>query len=331
MGDPKNALVPFELRGCYFIHHERWNRLMERVDRSRRLAGPGLALGSMLCIQLGAALAVPVMVEHGSFGITAMRLCCAALVMALLVRPKFSRFERRQWLGAIALGATMALMTLSYFEAVTLIPIGPAVTIDFLGPLAVAVVSLKGWPRLALPALAAFGVLAISYGYGGWLFDPIGMLFALGAACGWAGYIVLMRHVGRLFSEQEGLSLAFIAAAVVAFPLAFVVAPSELSLALLPTAAGLALLTPLIPFSLEMMALRRMDIGAFSILMSMEPAIGAIFGFLILHQILSLQQIAGVLAVMIASIGAIYLTSFKKLVGTPPEASLESNIILCDG
>jgi inner membrane transporter RhtA len=225
----------------------------------------------------------------------------------------------------------MALMTLSYFEAVTLIPIGPAVTIDFLGPLAVAAVALKGWIRLALPALAGFGVLAISYGHGGWLFDPIGMLFALGAACGWAGYIVLMQHTGRLFSEQEGLSLAFIAAALVALPLAFVVAPSELSLARLPAAAGLALLTPLIPFSLEMMALRRMDIGAFSILMSLEPAIGAIFGFLILHQVLSLQQIVGVLAVMSASVGAVYLTSFKKLVGTSPEASLENDIILCDG
>lgn len=304
---------------------------MARIDRSQRLAGPGLALASMLCIQLGAALAVPIMVAHGSFGITAMRLCCAALVMALLVRPKFNGFERRQWLGAIALGSTMALMTLSYFEAVTLIPIGPAITIDFLGPLAVAAIALKGWTRLALPALAASGVLAISYGHGGWLFDPIGVLFALGAACGWAGYIVLMQHVGRLFSEQEGLSVAFIVAALVALPLAFVAAPSELSLGQLPAAAGLALLTPLIPFSLEMMALRRMDIGAFSILMSLEPAIGAIFGFLILHQTLSLQQIAGVLAVMIASAGAVYLTSFKKSVGTSPESSLENDIILCDG
>lgn len=114
-------------------------------------------------------------------------------------------------------------------------------------------------------------------------------------------------------------------------PLAFAIAPSELSLARLPAAGSLALLTPLIPFSLEMMALRRIDIGAFSILMSLEPAIGAIFGFLILHQLLSLQQIIGVLAVMIASIGAVYFTSFKKLPGTNPETSSESGTILCDG
>jgi len=138
------------------------------------------------------------------------------------------------------------------------------------------------------------------------------MLFALAASCGWAGYIILMRHVGRLFSEQEGLSLSFIAAAIVAVPLAFAVAPSEVSLAQLPMAAGLAALTPLIPFLLEMMALRRMDMGAFSILMSLEPAFGAIFGYLILGQILSAQQVVGILAVMVASVGAVYLTTVRK-------------------
>jgi len=270
----------------------------------------------MLSVQLGAAVAVPVMVLHGSFGMTAMRLVCAAMVMLVLVRPNFASFTRRQWIVAMVLGTTMALMTMSYFEAVTRIPIGPAITIDFLGPLAVAAVALKGWSKLALPLLAAFGVLAICYGREGWLFDPVGMLFALAAACGWAGYIVLMRHVGRLFSEQDGLSLSFIAAALVAVPLAFAIEPSQLSLAQLPAAAGLAVLTPLIPFSLEMMALRRMGMGAFSILMSLEPAFGAVFGYLILHQILSAQQIMGILLVMGASIGAVYLASSRTTAST---------------
>jgi inner membrane transporter RhtA len=98
----------------------------------------------MLSVQLGAAVAVPVMVLHGSFGMTAMRLVCAALVMLVLVRPNFASFTREQWFAVMALGTIMALMTMSYFEAVTRIPIGPAITIDFLGPLAVAVVALKG-------------------------------------------------------------------------------------------------------------------------------------------------------------------------------------------
>jgi inner membrane transporter RhtA len=284
----------------------------------------------MLCIQFGAAVAVPVMVLHGSFGITAMRLVCAALVMLVLVRPDFSSFSKRQWAAAAALGTTMALMTLSYFEAITRIPIGPAITIDFLGPLAVAVVALKGWAKLALPLLAALGVLAICYSHQGWLFNPIGVLFALAAACGWASYIILMRHVGQLFSEQEGLSLSFIVAALVALPLAFAIEPSELSLAQLPVAAGLAVLTPLIPFTLEMMALRRMDIGAFSILMSLEPALGAIFGYVILRQMLSAQQIIGILAVMVASIGAVYLTSRKKIVEIDPPISQRHAAIECN-
>jgi inner membrane transporter RhtA len=286
--------------------------MMAPQPQAHRLTGPGLALGSMLCVQLGAAVAVPVMVRHGSFGITAERLVCAALVMLALVRPNFVSFTKRQWIAAMALGITMALMTMSYFEAVTRIPIGPAITINFLGPLAVAVVALKGWAKLALPLLAAFGVLAICLGNQGWLFDPIGMLFALAAACGWTGYIILMRHVGRLFSEQQGLCLSFIVAAAVALPLAFAIEPSELSIAQLPAAAGLAVLTPLVPFSLEMMALRRMDIGPFSILMSLEPALGAIFGYLILGQTLSAQQIIGIFAVMIASVGAVYMATVKK-------------------
>lgn len=299
--------------------------------RTTRLAGPGLAMGSMLSVQLGAALAVPVMEAHGSFGITAQRLSCAALAMTLLVRPRFSRFDGRQWLAALALGATMAFMTLSYFEAVTLIPIGPAVTIDFLGPLAIAAVALKGWARLGLPALAAFGVAAISYGHGGWLLAPVGMLFALVAACGWALYIVLTRHVGRLFPDNDGLALSFIVAALVALPLAFVIAPSGLSWAQLPAAASLAVLAPLIPFSFEMMALRRMDIGPFSILMSLEPALGAIFGYLLLRQVLSLQQIIGVFAVVIASVCAVYMTSFKKPSHSAAAAASDEDIALCKG
>lgn len=299
--------------------------------RSARLAGPTLAMGSMLSVQLGAALAVPVMEAHGSFGITAQRLGCAALAMTLLVRPKFTRFSGRQWLAALALGATMAFMTLSYFEAVTLIPIGPAVTIDFLGPLAIAVISLKGWARIVLPALAASGVAAISYGHGGWLFAPVGMVFALVAACGWAVYIVLTRYVGRLFPDNDGLALSFIVAALVALPFADVIAPSGLSWAWLPAAASLAALAPLIPFSFEMMALRRMEIGVFSILMSLEPAIGAVFGYLILRQVLSLQQIIGIVAVVMASVCAVYLTSFKKRPDATVAVPSDKDVALCKG
>lgn len=271
------------------------------------LTGPGLALGSMISSQLGIALAVPLMVAHGSFGVSALRLGFAALFCLAWARPNFRRFDRWQWVGALALGAAMAMMTMCFFTAAKLIPMGPAITIDFLGPLAVAVLALRGWPRFALPLVAALGVLAVSHGAHGKLLDLAGILFALAAACGWAGYIVLMRHVGRLFSAQEGLCLSLLTAAALALPAACFLEPPADWLGQLPAVAGLAILSPLLPFALEMAALRRMELGTFSIIMSLEPAFGAIFGFLILGQALSLTQIGGVILVMAASAGAVLL------------------------
>jgi inner membrane transporter RhtA len=271
------------------------------------LAGPGLAMGSMISSQLGIAVAVPLMLVHGSFGISALRLGFAALFCLAWVRPNFRRFNRQQWVGAFALGVAMATMTMCFFTAAKLIPMGPAITIDFLGPLGLAVLALRGWPRLVLPLAAAFGVLAVSHGSHGKLLDPAGMLFALAAGCGWAGYIVLMRHVGRLFSAQEGLCLSLITAAALALPAACFLEPPANWLGQLPEVAGLAVLSPLLPFALEMAALRRMEMGNFSIVMSLEPAFGALFGFIILGQTLSLSQIGGVLVVMGASAGAVLL------------------------
>lgn len=262
----------------------------------------------MMCSQFGIACSVPLMLSHGSFGISALRLGFAAIFCLAWVRPNFRRYNRRQWVGAFALGAAMAWMTMCFFTAAKLIPIGPAITIDFLGPLGLAILSLRGWPRLALPLVAAIGVLAVSFGNHDKLLDPAGILFALGAALGWAGYIVLMRHVGRLFSAQEGLCLSLLAAAALALPAACILERPSDWLSQLPAVAVLAVLSPLLPFALEMAALRRMEMGIFSIVMSLEPALGAIFGFIILEQALSLRQIGGVLAVMAASAGAVVLS-----------------------
>ncbi len=269
-------------------------------------------MGSMISSQLGIAFAVPLMVAHGSFGISALRLVFAALFCLVWIRPDFRRFTRRQWVGAFALGSAMALMTMCFFTAARLIPMGPAITIDFLGPLAVAVFALRGWLRLVLPAAAAIGVLTVSYGAQGKLLAPAGILFALGAACGWAGYIVLMRHVGRLFSAQEGLCLSLLAAAALALPAACFLEPPTNWLGQMPAVAALAVVSPLLPFTLEMAALRRMEMGTFSIVMSLEPAFGALFGFLILGQLLSLWQIGGILVVMVASVMAVLLPHITR-------------------
>jgi inner membrane transporter RhtA len=250
-------------------------------------------------------VAVPLMLVHGSFGISSMRLACAALVSVLLVRPDFRRFSAAQWKAALILGTAMGVMTLCYLQAVTLLPVGPAITIDFLGPLAVAVVSLRGAARYVLPALALAGVLAMTFNAGGWLLAPAGIAFAAISAIAWAAYIVGMRHVGQLFTKQEGLCLSFVVAAIVGLALAGSFAGSEMKWADLPIAAGLAVLSPLLPFTLEMAALRRLPMAAFSIMMSLEPAIGTLLGLLILRQALSAQQSAGILLVITASVAAV--------------------------
>lgn len=263
---------------------------------------------AIISAQLGAVISVPLMVSEGSFRISAIRLLCAAAIGLALVRPNFLTFSRHQWKAAVALGFAMALMLMCYFTAVSMIPNGAATAIMFLGPVGVAVYSMRGWPRVALPGIAAIGVVALSLGSDGWLFSPIGAFIALAAAAGWAAYIVLMRHIGRLFSAQDGLCLSLVVATMIAIPVSYLLESPGDWLGHLPAIAGLALLAPLIPFALEMMALRRIEMGTFSILMSLEPAVGAILGLAILQQHLSLQQIAGVLAVMGASAGAVLLS-----------------------
>ncbi len=275
------------------------------------MTGPSLVMGSMFSSQLSAVVTVPLMLKHGSFGISAMRLVWAAIFTLALVRPDFRNFNPSQWRGGIALGVAMAAMTMCYLTAVAMIPVGPATTIDFLGPLGIAILALKGWPRVILPLLAACGVLAMAYGAHGWLFSPGGILFALGSAVAWAAYIVLMRHVGRLFSAQEGLCLSFAVAAIVAVPVACLLDSPAHWLGQLPAMSALALLSPLLPFALEMAALRRLEMGTFSILMSLEPAIGAMLGFFLLGQALWPRQVLGIVAVTVASMVAVALSSIR--------------------
>lgn len=256
---------------------------------------------SMTSVQFGAALSKPAMQDLGAFGATWLRLCWAAAFLLLLVRPPFLSYTRSQWLSAITLGATMAMMTLCFFAAIERIPLGLAVAIEFLGPLTVAaILGGRGW-RLLFPAIAAAGVLCLSWDGTAWMADTRGLLFAFGAAIGWGGYIVLMKHAGQRFKGLEGLAVSLLFAAVVATPFGFRQVQSGFSTHMLLVTAGLAVLVPLLPYALEFMALRRLQPSTFGILMSLEPAMGAGAGLVILGQVLSLNQIFGVVLVMIAS------------------------------
>jgi inner membrane transporter RhtA len=264
-----------------------------------------LGLASMSCVQFGAALSAPTMDAFGAFSTTWLRLAWAAAILALVVRPKLRSYSRAHWLAAGVLGIAMAGMTLCFFSAIERIPLGLAVAIDFLGPLAVATLGVRRPRALLWPLLAVAGVLLLAHDRAGWIGEPVGMLLAAGAACGWGSYIVLMKKTGALFKGLEGLSVSLIAAALAATPFGLLdhglhIAPLQLA-----ATAGLALLVPLLPYALEMIALRHMPASSFGILMSLEPAIGALAGFVVLHQPMTALQLAGTLFVVSASVGVI--------------------------
>ncbi|HEX7934341.1 MAG TPA: EamA family transporter, partial [Paraburkholderia sp.] len=151
-------------------------------------------------------------------------------------------------------------------------------------------------------------VVLLSRDRAGWVGEPLGVLLACAAACGWGSYILLMKKAGKLFAGLEGLSVSLIAASLVATPFGLVESGLHLATGQLAATAGLAILVPLLPYALEMVALRHMPASSFGILMSVEPAIGAVAGFIVLHQPMGMLQIAGTLLVVAASVGAVAAT-----------------------
>jgi inner membrane transporter RhtA len=260
-----------------------------------------MAIGSMFSVQLGAALAVPVMTAIGPATTTALRLFWSGILLALFVRPRFSRMTPYQWLAGASLGVVIATMTVCYFVAISRIPMGPATAIEFLGPLGVALIGARKLIHLVLAIVAGIGVFLLTRENARWSVDVLGVGFAAAAALGWAAYILLMKRVGAAFPGLQGLSIALLVAAIAAVPVSFVARPDVLAVAPLVSTIGLAVLTPLLPYALEMMALRKMSTRAFGIFMSMEPAISAVLGYVILAQRLSLRQISGIGCVVLAS------------------------------
>ena len=261
-----------------------------------------LCLASMSSVQFGSAFSATAIADYGPSATTFLRLVMAAAVLALVVRPPMRSYSRAQWKSALALGTTMAAMTLCFFAAIGRIPLGLTVAIEFLGPLAVATWGLGGW-RLIWPFAAFLGVVLLSHDGEGWIGDPLGVLFACGAGIGWGTYIVLMKTSGKLFKGLEGLAMSLIVAAVVAAPFGLPRAHEAMSLEGLGMMLGLAFLVPLFPYALEMIALRRMPMSAFGILMSLEPALGALAGFLVLSQPMTPLQMLGTGLVVAASAG----------------------------
>lgn len=265
-----------------------------------------LILGSMLSVQVGAAASTRLFDDVGPAGTAWLRACWAGLFFIVIARPSLRWLRaqtRRDLAGAVALGAVSAVMSVAFFESIARIPLATAVALEFLGPLSLAVLRRTGRWGLLWPALALAGVLALTRPWRGDV-NVAGVLLALLAGVGWAGYILLTQRVGDSFSGVKGLAIAMPASAVAATVIGLPQALPGLSWAVLAQAAWLALLLPVLPFALELLALRRLTVAAFGTLMCLEPAFALGVGATLLSQTPHPLQVLGVAFVVIAGIGA---------------------------
>jgi inner membrane transporter RhtA len=264
--------------------------------------GTAMALTAIVSVQVGIAVSVPLFDELGAAGVACLRLLCAAVVLVVLLRPRLRRLGRDALLASSGLGAVTGGMTLLFMEAVARLPLGTAVALEFLGPLGVAV--LRGGPAArAWAVVAAVGVAALTAPWEGSA-DAAGVAYALGAAACWAAYILLTQHVGRVVSGVTALAISMPVAAVVALVAARPSIPALVQPEILLAGLGLALLVPVIPFALEMLALKRLPAATFGTLMCLEPAMGALVGWLVLDQVPGLLTTAGIALVVVAAAGA---------------------------
>ncbi|MFG3498099.1 DMT family transporter [Streptomyces sp. NPDC047928] len=274
--------------------------------RGRNSAGPvALVVGGALSVQFGAALAVLLIPRAGALGVVTLRLVLAALVLLVVCRPTVRGHSRADWGTVVAFGAAMAAMNVCIYQAIDRVPLGAAVTLEVLGPLVLSVVVSRRLVSLVWAALALAGVVLLSGG-GFDRLDPVGAGFALAAGAMWAAYIVFSARTGRRFPQADGLALAMAVGAVLTLPLGIAEAGGKL---LVPSTIGLglavAMLSSVLPYTLELLALRRLPASTFAVLMSLEPAIAALAGFLVLQQALSTTDALAIALVIAASMGAI--------------------------
>ncbi|MFF4630215.1 EamA family transporter [Streptomyces griseorubiginosus] len=268
--------------------------------------GPvGLVLAGGVSVQFGAALAVTLMPRAGALGVVTLRLLAAAIVLLVVCRPRLRGHSRTDWGTVVVFGLTMAAMNGLFYQAVDRIPLGPAVTLEVLGPLTLSVLASRRAVNVVWAGLALVGVFLLGGGNFGGL-DPLGVAFALAAGAMWAAYIVFSARTGRRFPQADGLALAMTVGALAFLPFGVVGSGTRLlDPVTVGLGAGVAVLSSVLPYTLELLALRRLPASTFAILMSLEPGIAALAGFLILDQALSALQALAIALVIAASMGAV--------------------------
>ncbi|HXW46963.1 MAG TPA: EamA family transporter [Streptosporangiaceae bacterium] len=273
---------------------------------ARRLDGADggalMAVGSMFSIQIGLALSVRMFGRLGPLDVVALRLAWAGLLLLVLVRPRRRDFTRRDLLACGVLGAVTAGLSVLFMLALARIPLGTASALEFLGPLAVSLYG-PGGGRKHWGILAAAGVVLLTQPWHGGI-NPVGLALVLAAAVCWAAYILLTQHVGDSVTGLSGLAVSMPVAGSIALLVAGPAQLGRVTWPLLLVMLALALIHPVLPFSLELLALRRLTATAFGTLMSLEPAVALLAGLLLLGQVPGIAPGFGVILVVIAGIGA---------------------------
>jgi inner membrane transporter RhtA len=272
--------------------------------RGDRIPPTLLVLAAVTSVQFGGALAKTLFDEVGPGGAVFLRVLFAALVLAAVWRPATGGRARTDRRLLLAFGFVLVAMNLSFYEALDRIPLGIAVTLEFVGPLGVAVAGSRRPLDVLWVVLAAGGILLLS-DFGAADLDGLGVALALTAGAFWAAYILLSVRVGRAFEGGQGLALAMLAGAAMLAPVGVADGGGDLlSAEVLAIGAAVAVLSSAIPYTLEMESLRRMPEGVFGVLMSLEPAMAALAGFIVLGEGLASRELVAIVLVVAASAGA---------------------------
>lgn len=283
-----------------------------------RVPAPLLVFGGIVSVQFGGALAATLVPEIGAGGSVLLRVAFAAVILVAVVRPRVRGYDGRAWATVVGFGLALGLMNWAFYGSLAHLPLGVAVTVEFLGPLLLTTALSRRGVDFVAVAAAALGVLLISRALTvDWAeLSWIGLLLAATAGACWAAYILLSARTGAAFPRLDGLAIALVLASLV-------VLPAGLGTAHLWTGEhvvkglGLAVLSSLLPYSLELLALRRLNASVFGILLSLEPAVAALAGLLVLGQVLEPLQLVGLALVVLAS-GIVMGTSRRTEAGEAP-------------
>jgi inner membrane transporter RhtA len=262
-----------------------------------------LLLGSIVSIQVGASIAVQLFPAIGPVATTFLRLLIAAPLLLVATRRSIDRTARQHAGAVMLLGFAIAATNLSFYGSISRIPLGLAVAIEFIGPLALAAATSRKLLDFAWIGLAALGLGLLTPEIGSTL-DPLGVALALAAGAGWASMVVLSRRVGRSVTGHSGLALAMLAAAVFALPVDLAAGGiRQLDLAILAGALAVAILSTALPLSLEFEALKHLSARTYGIVMTLEPVVAAVAGAVLLSQDLDSKLVIAVACVSVAALG----------------------------